>query len=132
MTGAGADAAPADEPSRPTSHRRRNGALIGVAGGGLVVVGFVFGLRARSDWSDAEAVCPARSCANAADRQRGDALVDSASGNAALSTAFFVGGAAAIAVGAYLIATAHPDSSATALRVAPTAGGASVVLGGRF
>jgi tetratricopeptide (TPR) repeat protein len=125
------EAEPADEPRAPTSHRKRNGVIAGVAGGGLIAVGVVFGLRARSDWNDAETVCPGRNCASAVDRQRGDALVDSARGNAALSTGFFVGGAAVAAVGVYLIATARPDAS-TALRVAPTQGGAAVVLGGRW
>jgi tetratricopeptide (TPR) repeat protein len=122
---------PADEPRAPTSHRKRNGVIAGVAGGGLIAVGVVFGLRARSDWNDAETVCPGRNCASAVDRQRGDALVDSARGNAAWSTGFFVGGAAVTAVGVYLIATARPDAS-TALRIAPTRGGAAVVLGGRW
>ena len=120
---------PADEPRAPTSHRKRNGAIASVAGGGLIAVGVVFGLRARSDWNDAETVCPGRNCASSVDRQRGDGLVDSARGNAAWSTGFFVGGAAVAAVGVYLIATARPDAS-TALRISPTQGGAAVVLGG--
>ena len=125
------DAEPADERRAPTSHRKRNGVIASVAGGGLIAVGVVFGLRARSDWNDAETVCPGRNCASAVDRQRGDALVDSARGNAAWSTGFFVGGAAVAAVGVYLIATARSDAS-TALRIAPTQGGAAVVLGGRW
>ncbi|HEY6179812.1 MAG TPA: hypothetical protein VIX73_35405, partial [Kofleriaceae bacterium] len=121
----------AEEPRAPVSHRKRNGAIAGVAGGALIGVGVVFGLRARSDWNDAETVCPGHNCASAVDRQRGDVLVDSARGNAAWSTGFFVGGAAVAAVGVYLIVTARSDAT-TALRVAPTRGGGAVVLGGRW
>jgi tetratricopeptide (TPR) repeat protein len=125
-------AAQVDEPRAPSSHRKRNGAIVSATGGGLIVLGVVFGLRARSDWNDAEAVCPGHNCTSVEDRQRGDALVDSARGKAAWATGFFVAGAAVAAAGVYLIATARSDAATTALRIAPTAGGASVVLGGRF
>src|SRR5262249_54094648 len=94
-----------DEPA-PTSHRVRNGAIAGTAGGGLIVAGLVFGVRARSQWNNAEALCPHDTCASAEDKQRGDALVDSAHSNALWSTAFVVTGAAVTAAGIYFVVTA--------------------------
>jgi hypothetical protein len=120
-----------DEPAGPVSHRRRNGALIAIAGGGLVVTGAVFGLSARSSWNDAQALCPDRMCATAGDKQRGDSLVDSARTSAAVSTALVIGGAVITAAGIYLVTTAHPAQT-TAFGVSPTNGGAVVVLGGQF
>jgi len=119
-----------DEPA-PTSHRVRNGAIAAAAGGGLIVAGLVFGVRARSQWNDAEALCPHDTCASAEDKQRGDALTDSAHSNALWSTAFVATGAAVTAAGIYFVVTAKSTPS-TALRIAPTSGGAVVVLGGQF
>jgi hypothetical protein len=62
---------------------------------------------------------------------RGDALVDSARGDATLATAFVVGGAAIAAAGIYFIVTAKAEPT-TSVGVTPTSGGGMVVLGGRF
>ncbi|MEO8698776.1 MAG: PEGA domain-containing protein [Kofleriaceae bacterium] len=121
---------PVDEPAS-TSHRKRNGAILGIAGGVAIAGGMVFGLSARGKWSDAEALCPDHACPNANAKEQGDELVDSARTNATYATALVLGGAALTAVGIYFVATAKP-SSGTALRVTPTQGGAAVVFGGRF
>ena len=122
-----------DESYRETSHRQRNGTIVALAGGGAVVIGAVFGLRARSEWNDAQTVCPAHMCGTADARTRGDSLVDSARSSAALATGFAIAGAAVAAVGIYYAVTGTPQSSTmSSFRVAPTAGGATVGFGGRF
>jgi hypothetical protein len=115
----------------PASHRARNGGIAAAAGGGLVVAGLVFGLRARSQWNDAQALCPNGNCASADDKRRGDSLVDSAHSSALWSTALVVTGAAVTAAGIYFVVTAK-STPTTALRIAPTSDGVAVVLGGQF
>jgi len=121
-----------DQPAGPSSHRKRNGALLGIAGGGLIAVGTVFGLKARTNWNDAQALCPDSACPTAADKQAGDELTAAARSDATKSTVLVLGGAAVTAIGIYLVATARPAHTTTALRITPTAGGVAVVLGGWF
>jgi tetratricopeptide (TPR) repeat protein len=121
-----------DEPPIETSHRRRNGIVTAVGGVALLGAGGVFALRAQSNWDKAQQVCPDRNCANATNKASGDALVDKARGAATISTIFVIGGAVVSAGGLYLALTAKSADGATALRIAPTAGGAAIVYGGRF
>lgn len=122
---------PATEPSAPVSHRTRNGVLVGVAGGVALVAGGVFGLRASSKWSDAEALCPDSACATPEDKRAGDELVDAARSDAKTSTLLVLGGAAIVGVGVYLVVTKKPARSTSAM-IAPTQGGGAFVLSGRF
>jgi hypothetical protein len=125
--------APIDESHREGSHRQRNGAIIAIAGGGLLVTGAVFGLRARTDWDNAQTLCPNQQCGTADERTRGDSLVESARTSANVATGFVIAGVAVAAVGIYYAVTGKPESStASSLRVAPTSGGAMVGLGGQF
>ena len=118
-------------PNAPVSHRTRNGVLVGVAGGVVLVAGGVFGLRASSKWSDAEALCPDSACTSPADKQAGDALVEAARSDATKSTLLVIGGAAIVGVGVYLVVTKKPARSTSAM-IAPTQGGGALVLSGRF
>lgn len=122
---------PIDE-SPEGSHRKRNGVIGAVVGGALFITGSVFALRARSDWNDAQTICPAHMCGTEADHASGDQLVDSARSNATLATGFMLGGAAIAAIGIYYAVTAKPESQHTALRVTPTTTGAMATLGGSF
>jgi PEGA domain-containing protein len=120
-----------DKPETPpTSHRTRNGAIVAAVGGVALVAGVGFGLQARSQWNDAEALCPNHVCPTTDARMRGDALVDSARGDATWSTALVVGGAAIAAAGVYLIVTAHP--APTTAWLTATSNGAMAGVGGRF
>jgi hypothetical protein len=121
-----------DESYRETSHRQRNGKIVALAGGGAIAIGAVFGLRARSEWNDAQLVCPVHTCGTADARTRGDSLVDSARSNAALATGFAIAGAAVAAVGIYYAVTGTPAPTTTSLRFAPATGGAIVGLGRSF
>ena len=122
-----------DESYRETSHRQRNGTIVALAGGGAVVIGAVFGLRARSQWDDAQTLCPGHVCGTADERARGDSLVDSARSNATIATGFVVVGAAVVAVGIYYAVTGTSQPTTTSsLRIAPATGGAIVGLGGSF
>jgi PEGA domain len=114
----------------PASHRKRYGAITVAVGGIALVAGIGFGLHARSEWNDAEALCPNHICPTADARMRGDALVDSARGDATWSTALVVGGAAITAAGVYLIVTAR--AAPTTAWLAPTANGATAGVRVRF
>lgn len=118
-----------DAPTR--SHRKRNGAIVAALGGVAVGVGFVFGVKAKGKWDDAEALCPDKQCPTDDAKTAGDVLTDDARSAATLSTVFVVGGAAIAAAGIYFMVTG-PSATTTALRVVPTTDGGAVVFGGRF
>jgi hypothetical protein len=122
----------APPPETPTSHRGRNGALLGVAGGAALVTGVIFGLKAKSNWSDAEDLCPDHTCTNPMTKMRGDDLVASARSDATKSTVLVILGAAIGGAGIYLIATKPNATSTTALRLLPHPTGGALVLDGRF
>ncbi len=115
----------------PVSHRKRNGTLVAIAGGGVMTVGLVFGFKAKGSWDDAKAVCPDGQCPGPIEKMVGDTLVADARSKATTSTVLFLGGAAITGIGVYLAVTAKSPRSTTAL-IAPTAGGAELVLSGRF
>jgi hypothetical protein len=122
-----------EQPAVATSHRVRNGVLVGITGGVVLAVGGVFGLRAQSASSEADELCPGRTCVNAADKARGDELLAEARTNATRSTVFVLSGAVIAAAGIYLIVSGRSTSSRTAaIHLAPARDGAAVVLGGRF
>jgi hypothetical protein len=121
----------------PKSHRKTYAVIAGAAGIALVATGLVFGNIANGKWSDAKKLCgDDLTCDNANDLAQGNKLVSDAKTNANISTGLFIGGAAAVAVGAVLWFTAPSakPSSSTALRVTPHAGpdGVGVTLGARF
>jgi hypothetical protein len=121
----------------PRSRRRTYGVIVAAGGGALVVTGLVFARLASSKWSDAKALCgDDLMCDTNSDLAAGNQLVSDARSQATLSTAFVIGGAAAIGVGAYLFLTAPSGAGATstALRITPGASpeGLSLTVAGRF
>lgn len=116
--------------SAPAPSRRKPiGIGVAATGGAALVAGGVFGVMARSRWSDAKDVCGGTRCSTQADLDRANELGDQARTRATLSTAFIAGGAALAAVGVYLWITAPAGA-----RVAPTVGegGAGVAVSGAF
>lgn len=114
------------------SHKKTYG-MIAVAGGGAVVVtGVVFGVLARSRWQDAKDVCGGKTaCPSDDDTAYAQELGDSARTRANVATGLVIGGAAIAAVGAYLWVTA-PKERVVEIGAAPTSGGGSLVVFGRF
>jgi hypothetical protein len=115
-------APPPPRPGMPTPRK------IALAAGGLgvagVVIGTVFGLRARSQWSSAQATCvdPAidRGCTSAGNQLSRDALT-----SAAVSTVgFAVAGAAVVAAGVLWFSARPPTygGPAASLRISPVVG----------
>jgi hypothetical protein len=126
-----------DAGAAPKSRRKTYAVIVGAGGLALVATGLVFGTIANGKWSDAKKLCgDDHLCDNAADLEQGNKLVADAKTNANISTGLFIGGAAAIAVGAVLwfTAPAAAPGSSTALRITPHAGpdGVGVTLGARF
>ncbi len=113
--------------------RKKTYGMIAVAGGGAIVVtGVVFGVLARSRWQEAKDVCGGSlTCANDSDTQYAQDLGDSARTRANVSTGLVIGGAVIAGVGAYLWATA-PKERTVEIGAAPSSGGGSLVLFGRF
>ena len=121
----------------PAAHSRRAtyGVIVAAGGGALIVTGLVFGGLASNNWNSAKDGCPELTCDDAAMRNAG--LVSDARTQANISTAFVIGGAVAIGVGAVLFITApsrNAPTTSTALRLTPSAGAGAVslTLDGRF
>jgi hypothetical protein len=105
---------------------------VGVAS---VVLGTVFGLMARSAWTDAKKACggDASHCSNVSDANtnRSEALTD-----ATVSTAAFIAGGVLIAGGAVLYVTgrSHQEKMSEGLALAPDikSGSLGAMLRGSF
>jgi hypothetical protein len=126
-----------DVSAAPKSRRKTYAVIAGGAGVALIVTGAVFGGLASSKWSEATKLCGEdHICDDPTTLQQGNRLVSNAKTKANVATGLFVGGAAAVAIGAVLWFTAPSEksTSSTALRIAPHAGpdGVGVTLGARF
>jgi hypothetical protein len=122
-----------DKPDRPDKPARSNRKLYGMVGmgtGGAVLAGgVVFGVLARSKWSEAKDVCGGTTCTSQADVDRANELGDQARSKATLSTILVLGGAAIAGVGAYLYINAPGE---TTISPSATESGASVTIRGVF
>jgi hypothetical protein len=114
--------------------RQRLGLIVAGAGGVAVVVGSVFGFRARSLYADAKETCGGsiEDCAPA-NVMAAQAQVDDARSSGTISTVLFVAGGAAVITGAVLYMTA-PKAESRGVTLAPVIDhqSASAVLSGRF
>lgn len=127
-------APPARTETAPDSRSRHKtyGLITAAGGGALLAGGVVFGLLARSRWNDAQDVCGGSlTCANDSDTDYAQQFADSARTRAHVSTALFVAGGIATAVGVYLWVTS-PKERAVTVSATAAPDGAAVVLGGRF
>ncbi len=123
---------PPPAPATPSSSRKTYALASFTIGGVGLATGLVFGVLARSKWSDAKAACGgSQTCATPDDLARATELGKTAQSRATLSTIFVVSGVAFGAVGGYFWLTAPSEH---ALAVTPSAGpdGAGVSLSGRF
>jgi len=125
---------PPPPPPPPSSTRKHVGlGLIGVGAAG-VIVGGVFGLKAKSKFGDAEDLCGGSVDTCFSDRVgEAQGLVDDARSAGNLSTILVVAGGAAVAGGVVLYLTA-PKAMERAVAVAPLASPstAGLVVSGRF
>ncbi len=125
---------PPPPPPAPSKTRKYVGlGLIGV-GAGAVVIGGVFGLKAKGLFSDAEDLCGGSVDNCIADRvDESQVKVDDARSAGTLSTVMFVAGGAAIVSGIVLYVTA-PKAEKQQMTVRPLASPstAGLVLSGRF
>lgn len=118
-----------DQPDRPARSNRKLYGIVGMGTGGAVLAGgVVFGVLARSKWSEAKDVCGG-TCMSQADVDRANELGDQARSKATLSTILVLGGAAIAGVGAYLYVSAPGE---TTISPSATAGGASITIRGVF
>ncbi|MBA3462298.1 MAG: hypothetical protein H0T46_20215 [Deltaproteobacteria bacterium] len=125
---------PASPPPAPPGRSvRKLTSVITVAGGGaLIATGIVFGLLARSRWTEAQDVCGgSTTCASDSDTDYAQQFADSARTRAHVSSVLVIAGGIATAVGAYLWVTS-PKERAVTVSATAAPGGAGVVLGGRF
>lgn len=126
---------PIDDRARKRKSRHRLGLVIGAgAGGAALVVGSVFGFRARSQYADAKDTCGGsiEDCdpARVMDAQ---AQVDDARGSGTISTVMFVAGGVFAVTGVVLYMTA-PKVESRSVTIAPAVDhqSAGVTLLGRF
>jgi hypothetical protein len=116
--------------SEPSSGQSKLALGLEVGGGVVVVAGLVFGGFAISKWSSVTDACPARRCANEADRERLSHDADAASTFATVSTVTMAVGGAAFVTGVVL----HLTAPKSRVIVAPSAdqGGVRVAATLRF
>ena len=100
------DGEPMEAPERVTSsHRRRNGYIVGAVGIGVLVgAGVTFGLSA-SKLDDERTLCPDQKCASDAELSRANELLDDARTLRGVSIGMGIGGALLVAGGTYLVLT---------------------------
>jgi tetratricopeptide (TPR) repeat protein len=132
--GPGLDPASPGE-ARDTPRQSRTPLVVAASGGALFLGGVAVGLLAQAKWDEARDLCGADlRCDNEAQLVEGNALVDAARLRAHLSTALYVGGAAAIVTGVYLHLRSRREPARQAVRVVPGAAPGHVGLWfeGRF
>jgi hypothetical protein len=116
-SGGGMAAMPMDK--APTSHRKRNGIILGAGGAAVLVgAGVLFGLSA-SKFSDQDDLCPNKQCASPDDVPRADQLADDGRTLRGISYGMGIGGVALLGAGVYLIATNNKHASHVAVQVQP-------------
>jgi hypothetical protein len=120
----------------PLSPTRKYVAL-GLGGAGVLAagVGLVFGIKARSSYNDATALCGSdQVCTDAGTFARDKQLVGDANSSATISTVMIIGGGAAIAAGVivYLTAPRAGERATARLVPVPNDGGAGLALAGTF
>jgi tetratricopeptide (TPR) repeat protein len=129
-------AEPVDEVETAPRSKTRMYAALGAGGAGVaaVAVGLGFGLKARSSYDDAEALCGEDLVCPAASLPQGQKLVSDARSSATISTVLVIGGGAAIAAGVIVYLTAPRTRERATARLVPVAHdrGAGLALTGAF
>jgi hypothetical protein len=123
------------EPLPPPSPTRKYITLgAGAAGVALLGAGVVFGLKAKSTYDDATALCGPDLACTPAQYPRGRQLVHDAKSTATISTVLAVAGGAALAAGAILYFTAPRAPERATARIVPVVhdGGAGIAIIGGF
>jgi hypothetical protein len=125
------------EPVDAPPSKSRTYLAIGVAAGGvaLVGVGFVFGAKAGSTYDKAKKLCgDDLACDSTDDFTRGKQLISDARSQATISTIAVIAGGAAIAGGAVLYFTAPKHRRVETARIVPVVTGhdAGIAVVGRF
>ena len=104
---------PAPAPPEERSWQRPLGLIVGSVGVVGIGVGAFFGLRAKSQWSDAQPHCPSAGC-----DPQGYSSWSDAHGSATASTIAFAAGGALVAGGVVLFLTAPSSPAAPRVGVA--------------
>jgi hypothetical protein len=119
--------APTPQPGTGWSGTRTAGALIGGIGVAALGTAAVFAIRALELKSDAN--CPQNICVTSADNES----LTNAGKMGNFATGFSVGGGVAVALGATLFLVGGSSSQGTtSLRIAPSARGTGIAVGGSF
>jgi len=131
------EAEPVDEGEPGPRSKTRTYAALGVGGAGVaaVAVGVVFGLKARSSYNEAKALCGEDMvCPDQSLLSQDQQLVSDARSSATISTVLVIGGGAAIATGVVLYLTAPRSRERATARLVPVPhqGGAGLALTGAF
>jgi hypothetical protein len=118
----------------PSSTRKYVAIGVGAAGVAAVGVGFLFGAKSSSAFSDAKTLCGASLVCDPADYGKGKKLMRDAHADAMISTVLVAAGGAAIVASAIVFLTApHAREHATArLTLVTHDRGAGLTITGRF
>jgi len=104
-------------------HHKRNAALVGGAGLGLLVGSVVLFATSSSKFDDEHALCPHSKCATEADLTQAKSLVSDARAYRGVSYGVGIGGVALLGIGAYLLLAPHgTEASHVSFQVGPGKG----------
>lgn len=95
-----------------TSHRRRNGIIVGSVGLATLIGGAILFKVGSDKLDDQSDLCPNKLCANNADAERANDLRDDGRRYRGIGIGMGIGGAVLVAAGVVLFATAPSDSAA--------------------
>jgi len=115
--------------SASTSHRTRNGILLGAGGLGLLVGSGILFKLSEDKFDEERALCPASQCRNSIDLGKARGLIDDARLQRGFSIGMGIGGGLALAVGAYLLLrpSGEHNEEQPALSVSVDGSGTNVV-----
>lgn len=126
--------APTETVDASSSTRRYVAIGLGATGLATAGVGLWFGVKARSSFRDAKALCGPNLICKLTDYNRGKQLIHDARSDATVSTVLIAAGGAAVVAGAVVFLTRSNAREQPTPRIVPVAheGGAGLALMGRF
>ncbi len=120
-------AAPMPAPEH-ANHRKRNGLIVGAVGLGALVGAAVMFAESSSKFDDAQRLCPASTCANAADLAQGHSLLSDGHTLRGAAIGTSIAGALLVAAGTYLWMTPSHEASHVSVHLDRGGAGASYTV----
>ena len=117
---------PSVEEEHETSHRKRNGIIVGSVGVAAAVAGAILFKVGSNKLDDQSSLCPNKMCANQADADKANSLRDDGRTYRGIGLGMGIGGVVLIAAGVVLFATAPSDSQSSPVALDVHEGGGTL------